>query len=273
MDFKVAGDENGISALQMDIKVEGITPAIMGKALAQAKEGRIHILNIMKQAMPTHRQVLPSSVPKVKVMPIPVKKIGDLIGPGGKQIKAVIEECGGESLVNINIAQEGIVTIMSVDPNVIEKAVTLISSIVLEVTIGQRFSGRVTKILPFGAYIELAPGKEAWCHISELEYKRTEKVEDVCKEGDILTVQVTEVGRGGQFRVSRKPLLPAPPKAEGNGQTQVDGDGAKGEDERKSRSGTKRKHVRSSSSTSSGASSPAPSTTSAITTDSESDAK
>lgn len=188
------------------------------------------------------RTTLPKTVPKVRVISIPTKRIGDLIGPGGKQIKALIEQCGGEEKININIAQEGTVTIMSVDVEIIEMAVGLINGITVNVEVGQRcvfheprnlllhiwkvcclisllsfiyrFSGKVTKTVPFGAYVEILPGKEAWCHISELEYKRTERVEDICKEGDVLEVQVTEVGRGGQFRVSRKPLLPTPPPRE-----------------------------------------------------------
>uniref|UniRef100_A0A7S3EFZ5 polyribonucleotide nucleotidyltransferase n=3 Tax=Rhodosorus marinus TaxID=101924 RepID=A0A7S3EFZ5_9RHOD len=211
MDFKVSGDGEGISALQMDVKVEGITPDVIATALAQAKKGRLDILSVMKEAMPSYRESLPESVPKIHTMSIAVKKIGEVIGPGGKQIKSIIEQCGGEDIISISISQDGVVSIMSTDLDAIAKAVQIVEGIAVDINVGQRFTGKVTKTLPFGAYIEILPGKEAWCHISELEYKRTEKVEDVCKEGDILEVEISEVGRGGQFRVSRKPLLPKPP--------------------------------------------------------------
>jgi len=211
MDFKVSGDGEGISALQMDVKVEGITTDVIATALIQAKKGRLDILSAMKEAMPSHRETLPETVPKIHTMSIAVKKIGEVIGPGGKQIKSIIEDCGGEEMMSISISQDGLVSIMSTDLDAIAKAVQLVEGIAVDIVVGQRFTGKVTKTLPFGAYIEIFPGKEAWCHISELEYKRTEKVKDVCKEGDILEVEISEIGRGGQFRVSRKPLLPKPP--------------------------------------------------------------
>lgn len=207
MDFKVAGTVDGITALQMDIKVEGITIDIMKKALEQARQGRLHVLQEMKKAQPEPNPTLPSSLPKVETMSIPVKRIGDAIGTGGRNIKSVIEQCGGDDVISISIQADGIVTFSSIEPAVIEKAKALMHATISTVDVGERFDGIVKKVLPFGAYVEFGSGKEGWLHISELEMKRTMSVEDVCKVGDKVRVQVIELGRNGQVRLSRKACL------------------------------------------------------------------
>lgn len=208
MDFKVAGTATGITALQMDIKVEGITIDIMRTALMQAKVGRLHILSEMNKVQSEPNSVLPVSVPKVQSMKIPVKKIGDFIGPGGRNIKALIERCGGEKMISISIEDSGIVSFSSSDDDVIRKAMDEVKGMTISVDVGTRFDGKVTKILPFGAYVLIGAGKEGWLHISEMEWKRTVNVEDVLKVGDNCTVQVIELSRNGQFRLSRKACLP-----------------------------------------------------------------
>lgn len=209
MDFKVAGTASGITALQMDIKVEGITIDIMRTALLQARTGRLHILSEMRKAQAEPNQGLPISVPKVQSMKIPVKKIGDVIGPGGKNIKALIERCGGERKISITIGDDGVVSFSSSNEEAIREAMELVKGMTVSVDVGARFNGKVTKVLPFGAYVSIGSGKEGWLHISELERKRTVNVEDVIKVGDKCTVQVIELGRNGQFRLSRKACLPS----------------------------------------------------------------
>jgi len=207
MDFKVAGTASGVTSLQMDIKVEGITLNTMRRALDQARSGRLHILDQMARAVPAPRTELPHAVPKIRTMVIPVEKIGEVIGPGGKKIRAIVDKCGGEGVLSINIENDGTITFSSKDTQAINAAMALVKSLVVDIAAGDRFVGRVNKLLPFGAYIELMPGKEAWLHISEIAVERTEKVEDALKEGDELEVVVIDKGRKNQFRVSRKAVL------------------------------------------------------------------
>lgn len=207
MDFKVAGTGSAVTALQMDIKVEGITIEIMRDALEQARVGRLHILGEMLKVQAEPNSVLPSSLPKVRSFAIPVKRIGDVIGPGGRTIKSIIEQCGGEGNMSISIEDTGTVSVASSDEAMVEKAIAKVKSMVISVDVGSRFEGTVTKTLPFGAYIDIGSGKEGWLHISELEMKRTANVEDVVKVGEQVSVQVIEVGRNGQFRLSRKAAL------------------------------------------------------------------
>lgn len=207
-DAKFAGNREGWSALQLDVKLQGITIELFARILQQAAEGRDHILDRMEEVMPTHRSCLPSSVPKVGIMMIPPKRIGDVIGQGGKTIRSIIERCGGDDIVRISIDNDGRVSMSSLDEAVIEMARKYVSSYATSIEVGEVYTGTVTKIIPFGAYVELAEGKEGWLHISELEHKRTQTVSDVISQGDTLEVKVTELGRNGQIRVSRKALLP-----------------------------------------------------------------
>lgn len=204
MDFKITGDMQGITAFQLDIKVEGINRKIMQTALAQAKEGRIHILQKMIEVCPKHQAELSSRVPRIEVVKIKPSKIGAVIGPGGKQIRA-IEELG----VKIEIDDSGLINICSTSSEAIAKARALIENITGEVEVGQIYDGVVVSITDFGAFVKIFE-KEGLCHISELAHRRVQKVEEVCKVGDILKVKVLEVSREGKVRLSHKALLPPP---------------------------------------------------------------
>ena len=170
MDFKITGDQQGITAFQMDIKVEGITPAIMKAALAQAKEGRIHILNKMLAVCPRYKEKMSIYAPRIETMQIKPSKIATVIGPGGKQIRAIIEDTG----VQIDINDDGLISISSSNFEGIEKAKNIIHGLTAEVEIGRVYSGRVTSIVPFGVFVEILPGKEGLCHISEFDHAHRE---------------------------------------------------------------------------------------------------
>jgi polyribonucleotide nucleotidyltransferase len=203
MDFKVTGDEKGITAFQMDIKVEGITHAIMQVALAQAKDGRIHILQKMLRICPEARKEMSLYAPRIETIQVKPAKIGTIIGPGGKQIRAIIEETG----VQIDINDDGLVSIASNNPTAMERAIAIIEGLIAEVEVGKIYEGRVTSVVPFGAFVELLPGKEGLCHISELDNTRVADIFDFIKEGDVISVKVLEITDRGQYRLSRKILL------------------------------------------------------------------
>ncbi|WP_348662999.1 polyribonucleotide nucleotidyltransferase [Chlamydia vaughanii] len=203
MDFKVAGNSEGITAFQMDIKVEGITPAIMKEALAQAKAGRQNILATMKAALSAPKTDLSQYAPRIETMQIKPNKIATVIGPGGKQIRQIIEETG----VQIDINDLGIVSISASSPKAIEKAKGIIEGLVGEVEIGKIYEGRVTSIVPFGAFVEILPGKEGLCHISEFSKQRIENVGDFVKQGDTLAVKLLSINEKGQYKLSHKATL------------------------------------------------------------------
>nr|WP_166154296.1 polyribonucleotide nucleotidyltransferase [Neochlamydia sp. AcF84]NGY94264.1 Polyribonucleotide nucleotidyltransferase [Neochlamydia sp. AcF84] len=203
MDFKIAGDQHGITAFQMDIKVEGITPAIMQAALNQAKEGRIHILNKMLEVCPTFKPQMSIYAPRIETMQIKPSKIATVIGPGGKQIRAIIEASG----VEIDINDDGLISIASTNLEGIEKAKAIIHGLTAEVEIGRTYTGKVTSVVAFGAFIEILPGKEGLCHISEFEHTRIENLADHVKQGEIISVKVLDINERGQLKLSRKALL------------------------------------------------------------------
>lgn len=203
MDFKVAGDKDGITAFQMDIKVEGITLEIMRKALAQAKEGRLHILNKMLEVCPTTRQEMSAYAPRIETLTIKPSKIATVIGPGGKQIRAIIEATG----VQIDIDDSGVISIASSNLEGIEKAKAMIFGLTAEVEIGRVYNGKITSIMPFGAFVEILPGKEGLCHISEYDMKRIENLNDFAKVGDAISVKVLDINERGQLKLSRKATL------------------------------------------------------------------
>ncbi|MCE5317180.1 MAG: polyribonucleotide nucleotidyltransferase [Parachlamydia sp.] len=203
MDFKITGDQNGITAFQMDIKVEGITPEIMRAALAQAKEGRVHILNKMLEVCPSYREKLSIYAPRIETMQIKPSKIATVIGPGGKQIRAIIEATG----VQIDINDDGIISIASSNLEGIEKAKAMINGITAEVEIGRVYSGKVTSIVAFGVFVEILPGKEGLCHISEFDTARINNLNDYVKQGDVVTVKVLDINERGQLKLSRKATL------------------------------------------------------------------
>lgn len=203
MDFKVTGDHEGITAFQMDIKIEGITLEIMRLALAQAREGRIHILSEMLKVLSTHKKELSLFAPRIETMQVKPSKIGGIIGPGGKQIRKIIEESGAE----ININDSGLISIASSNPESMRKAKNMIEGLVGEVEVGKSYEGKVTSVVQFGAFVEILPGKEGLCHISELSDARVEDIFSFIKEGDPITVKVMDINERGQLKLSRKALL------------------------------------------------------------------
>jgi polyribonucleotide nucleotidyltransferase len=206
MDFKVAGTTNGITALQMDIKIQGITKEIMQVALAQAKEARMHILGKMVGAMAEAKTEVSNFAPRLFTMKINPEKIRDVIGKGGAVIRALTEETGTQ----INIDEDGTITIASADPAKAEEAKRRIEQITAEVEIGKVYEGPVTKILDFGALINLLPGKDGLLHISQIAHERVEKVTDYLSEGQIVKVKVMETDEKGRIKLSMKALLERP---------------------------------------------------------------
>ena len=206
MDFKVAGTEKGITAIQMDIKIAGIDEEVLTRALAQARVGRLHILNEMKKCIDKPNDELSKYAPKIVTMRINPDKIRDVIGAGGKVITKIIDETG----VKIDIEQDGEVFIAGIDMDMINLAKQKISDIVAEVELGAVYKGKVTRIVNFGAFVELLPGKEGLLRIGNIAHERIEKVEDVLNVGDEVEVKVTEIDEKGRVNVSRKVLLPRP---------------------------------------------------------------
>lgn len=206
MDFKVAGTTNGITALQMDIKIQGITKEIMQVALAQAKEARMHILGKMQEAMGEAKAEVSSFAPRLTTLKINPEKIRDVIGKGGSVIRGLQEETG----TTINIDEDGTITIASTDPEKAELAKKRIEQITAEVEIGKVYEGPVTKILDFGALINLLPGKDGLLHISQIAHERVEKVTDYLSEGQIVKVKVLETDEKGRVKLSMKALTERP---------------------------------------------------------------
>ncbi|GAA0445109.1 polyribonucleotide nucleotidyltransferase [Lentibacillus halophilus] len=203
MDFKVAGTEQGVTALQMDIKIEGLSKDILKEALEQAKKGRMQILDSMLSTLNEPRERLSQHAPKILTMSIDPDKIRDVIGPSGKQINQIIEDTG----VKIDIEQDGSVFISSTDADMNQQAKQIIEDLVREVEVGQIYRGTVKRIEKFGAFVELFKGKDGLVHISELAEERTNKVEDVVSVGDEITVKVKEIDNQGRVNLSRKALL------------------------------------------------------------------
>ncbi|MHC1739750.1 MAG: polyribonucleotide nucleotidyltransferase [Anaerolineaceae bacterium] len=203
MDFKVAGTTEGITALQMDIKIKGITPEIMREALAQAHEARIFILNKMLEVIPVPRPELKSFVPRVTIVKVPIDKIGAIIGPGGKNIRALQEETG----TKIDIDDDGTVYIASSDSKAEAIARERIESMTETAQVGRIYTGKVVRVADFGAFVQILPGMDGMVHISQLDTERVEKVEDVVHMGDELTVMVTAVDENGKIRLSRQAVL------------------------------------------------------------------
>jgi polyribonucleotide nucleotidyltransferase len=208
MDFKITGDADGITAFQMDIKVEGITSEIMRAALKQARAGRVHILEKMLEACPKYREVMSEHAPRIETIQLKPSKIGSVIGPGGKMIRSIIEETG----VDIDINDDGVVNIASSNAEGLERAKSIIEGLVAEVEINKVYKGKVVSIVPFGMFVEVLPGKEGLCHISEIDHSRVESASDFFKEGEHVDVKVIDINERGQLKLSRKVLLPKPEK-------------------------------------------------------------
>lgn len=208
MDFKVAGTRQGITALQMDIKISGITPAILEEALAQAKVARFEILDVIESTIAEPRPELAPTAPKIDSIQIPVDKIKVVIGKGGETIDKIIAETG----VTIDIDEEGLVQIFSSDQDAIDRAKTIISDLVREAKVGEVYTVPVVRIEKFGAFVHLFNKTDALVHISELAWKRTEHIEDVVKVGDMVTVKIIKIDEKGRVDASIKTLLPKPEK-------------------------------------------------------------
>jgi polyribonucleotide nucleotidyltransferase len=215
MDFKVAGTREGITAIQMDIKVRGITTSIMREALAQAHAGRMHILDRMDEVMPTPREVRSEYAPSIEVVKIKPDQIGGIIGPGGKVIRAIQELSGAK----IDIEEDGTVYISGVGNESTSLAIEEIKRITYVPEVGDKLKGKVKTIIPVGAFVEIAPGKDGFVHISQLTHERLERVEDAVSVGDEVEVVVTEIRADGKINLSRRALLPndAPPSGTGGG--------------------------------------------------------
>ncbi|HLP72504.1 MAG TPA: polyribonucleotide nucleotidyltransferase [Bacteroidales bacterium] len=214
MDFKVAGTRDGITATQMDIKVEGLSFEILTKALAQAKAGRMHILGIMNQTLSEPRPDLKPHAPRIVMMSIPKEMIGALIGPGGKVIQEIQRETGATIIVE-EVDGRGDVNVFGENETIITAAVDWIKRIVAVPEIGEVYRGKVKTIVQFGAFVEILPNKDGLLHISEIDWKKVAKVEDVLKEGQEVEVKIIDIEqKTGKIKLSRKVLLPRPPKEE-----------------------------------------------------------
>jgi polyribonucleotide nucleotidyltransferase len=206
MDFKVAGTALGITALQMDIKMTGLTREIMGQALTQARQARLHILGEMEKVIAEPSPELKEHAPKIIVITINPDKIRDVIGPGGKMVKQIVAATG----IKIDIEDDGKIHISSSDQKAADEAIRMINEITAEAEIGKVYHGKVKKIMDFGAFVEILPGTDGLVHISELAHERVRTVTDVLQEGDELDVKVLDVDRQGKIRLSRRALLPVP---------------------------------------------------------------
>lgn len=210
MDFKVAGTTDGITALQMDIKIEGITKEIMQIALKQAKEARLHILSVMDEAIGGHRDELSEFAPRIYTMKIDQDKIRDVIGKGGAMIRSITEE----SDTNIEIEDDGTIKIFATERAKADIAISKIEQVTAEIEVGKTYNGKVTRIVDFGAFVEVLPGKEGLVHISQIAHERVNKVTDYLSEGQMVDVKVMEIDRQNRVRLSIKELLEKPaPKA------------------------------------------------------------
>jgi polyribonucleotide nucleotidyltransferase len=204
MDFKVAGTEQGITSIQMDIKIEGLDLKLLEEALERARVGRLHVLGEMQKALATHRADLSPYAPRIITIQIKPDKIGDVIGPKGKTIRGIQDATGAK----ISVDDTGLITIAAVGGEAGQKAKDMVQAIVAEPVVGTIYEGPVKSTTAFGAFVEIIPGVEGLLHISELQHSKTEKTEDVVKKGDIVKVKLLEVDERGRMRLSRKALIP-----------------------------------------------------------------
>ncbi len=212
MDFKVAGTHEGITAIQMDMKIQGLTPAIIKGAIERTHKARNYILDeVMLKAIPEPRKELSKYAPKIDFIQIDPEKIGEVIGSKGKVVNKIKEESGVET---IDIEEDGRIYVASPDAEAIKKAIDMIKIIAMDPEVGQVYTGTVTRIMTFGAFVEIAPEKEGLVHISKLAHERVNKVEDVVKVGDVIEVKVTEIDQQGRINLSRKACLPRPERKE-----------------------------------------------------------
>jgi polyribonucleotide nucleotidyltransferase len=203
MDFKVAGTATGITALQMDIKIDSVSFAVMEQALEQARAGRVHILGEMEKVIQVPRGQISDYAPRIETIKIKPDKIREVIGAGGKVIRGITEATG----VKIEIEDDGTVHVASSDPVATKKAIEMINAICAEAEVGKAYKGKVVKIAEFGAFVEILPNTQGLLHISEIANERVRQVTDVLKEGEMIDVKVLEVDRAGRIKLSRKALL------------------------------------------------------------------
>jgi polyribonucleotide nucleotidyltransferase len=214
MDFKVTGTKDGITATQMDIKVDGLSFEILTKALHQARAGRLHILSIMNEVISEPRPELKPHAPRIEMLTIPKEMIGALIGPGGKVIQE-IQRVTGATIIVEEIDGHGDVNIFGENAEVITAALEWVKKIVTVPEIGQVYKGKVKTIVQFGAFVEILPNKDGLLHISEIEWRKIQNVEDVLKEGQEVEVKIIDIdSKTGKIKLSRKELLPRPPRPE-----------------------------------------------------------
>jgi polyribonucleotide nucleotidyltransferase len=206
MDFKVCGTERGITAIQMDIKISGLSRSILEQALSQAREGRMHILGCMAQTLAAPRPELSQYAPRITTITVKPDQIRVIIGSGGKTIKGITEQTG----CAINIEDDGTVSVASADSDAVARAVRIIEGLLEEPEVGKVYKGTVRRVVDFGAFVEILPNCEALLHISEYAYERTEDIGAVLKDGDELEVKVLSVERDGKIRLSRRALLTPP---------------------------------------------------------------
>jgi polyribonucleotide nucleotidyltransferase len=206
MDFKVCGTEKGITAIQMDIKISGLTREVVDKALSQARTARLHVLAKMNEALGTARSDLSAHAPRITQIKVKPDQIRTIIGPGGKMIKAIVDQTG----CAIDIEDDGTVAIASPDNASVQKAIDIIKSLTMTPEVGETYKAKVTRVEAYGAFLEFAPGKDGLLHVSEIDWNRVESVEDYMRLGDEVDVKIIEVDRDGRVRFSRKALLPKP---------------------------------------------------------------
>src|SRR5438105_113091 len=226
MDFKVAGTREGITALQMDIKISGLTSQIMREALDQAKRGRLFILDKMEAVIAEGREGMSKFAPRIHTLQIPVDKIRDLIGPGGKMIRSIVEKTG----VKIDVEDSGKVNVASNDEEKLNRALQMIGDLTAVPEVGKTYLGKVVRLAEFGAFVEIIPGTDGLLHISEIAEHRVKEVKDELKEGDQVLVKVLGI-EGNRIKLSRKAILReqrakmAPQAAEGEGEDHAAGEG------------------------------------------------
>jgi polyribonucleotide nucleotidyltransferase len=213
MDFKVAGTRAGITALQMDIKIGGITAEIMAQALEQARQGRLFILDRMAEGLAEPRPSISAYAPRILTIKVPVDKIRDIIGPGGKMIRSIVERTG----CKIDVEDDGRVSIASVDEGAARKAVAIIEELTATAELNKTYLGKVVRVVEFGAFVEILPGTDGLLHVSEMAHHHVKEVRSEVKEGDQILVKVVNIDPSGKIRLSRKALLAEAEGAAGSG--------------------------------------------------------
>ncbi len=212
MDFKVCGTKKGVTAIQMDIKIEGLSRDVLSQALEQAREARLFILDRMLSTLAQSRQDLSKWAPRITQIKVKPDQIRLIIGPGGKTIKGIIDQTG----VAIDVEDDGTVNVASSDNEAVKKALDIIKGLTTEPEVGAIYKGSVSRVVDFGAFIEILPGTDGLLHVSEMAHERVDKVTDVMKEGDAVEVKVISVDRDGKIRLTRRELLPFPEGPEGD---------------------------------------------------------